>query len=93
MFNVLDLPITAMMLKKNPLCVETIKRLRRYVGNTKNWKFSEEDKRVFQAKTEKIRKEAIEIYNSFKVTIDLVIISNISFFILLRQFVSVFVMF
>lgn len=63
----LDLPITAMMLKKNPLCVETIKRLRRYVGNTKNWKFSEEDKKVFQAKTEKIRKEAIEIYNSFKV--------------------------
>lgn len=56
-----------MMLKKNPLCVETIKRLRRYVGNTKNWKFSEEDKKVFQAKTDKIRKEAIEIYNSFKV--------------------------
>lgn len=56
------------MLKKNPLCVETIKRLRRYVGNTKNWKFSDDDKRVFQEKSEKIRKEAIEIYNTFKVT-------------------------
>lgn len=66
-FHFADLPITAVMLKKNPTCVETIKRLRRYVGNIKNWKFSNDEKNKFQPKTEKIRKEAIEIYNSFKV--------------------------
>lgn len=58
------------MLKKNPNCVETMKRLRRYVGNIKSWKFSDEDKRKFNEKAEKIRKEAIEIYNKFKVPIE-----------------------
>lgn len=61
------LPVTPLMLKKNPHCVETIKRLRRYVGNTKNWKYSEEEKRLFNEKAERVRKDAIEIYNKFKV--------------------------
>lgn len=61
------LPVTSLMLKKNPHCVETIKRLRRYVGNTKNWKYSDEEKRLFNEKAERVRKDAIEIYNKFKV--------------------------
>lgn len=55
------------MLLKNPNCVETIKRLRRYVGNTKNWDITEDEKTEFNAKTAKVRQAAVEIYDSFKV--------------------------
>lgn len=61
------LKITKLMLIKNPNCVETIKRLRRYVGNTKNWEISEDAKKEFIAKTEEVRRVAVEIYDSFKV--------------------------
>lgn len=63
-----ELKITPLILKKNPHCVETMKRLRRYVGNTKNWQFTEEQKLQFNEKAEKLRKISIEIYNSFKVS-------------------------
>ena len=57
------------MLKKNPNVVDTIKKLRRYVGNTKNWKLSDDDKRNFNENAEKVRQKAEEIYNSFKVNV------------------------
>lgn len=63
-----ELTLTPLVLKKNPHCVETMKRLRRYVGNTRNWQFTEEQKREFNEKAEKLRKISIEIYNSFKVS-------------------------
>lgn len=63
-----ELTLTPLMLLKNPTCVETIKRLRRYVGNIKNWAFNEAQAVEFLRKSEKIRREAIEIYNQFKVS-------------------------
>lgn len=60
--------VVPLILKKNPHVVETMKRLRRYVGNTKNWKFSEEQKSQFDKKAEKLRNISIEIYNIFKVS-------------------------
>lgn len=63
-----ELKVTPLILKKHPHCVETMKRLRRYVGNTRNWQFTEEEKLQFNEKAEKLRKVSIEIYNSFKVS-------------------------
>lgn len=60
---------TTTMLKKNPHIVETIKRLRRYVGNTKCWNFTEEQNKAFDAEAQKIRKMAEIIYKIFKVCI------------------------
>lgn len=56
------------MLKKHPIVVETMKRLRRYVGNTKNWGYTDEQKREFDEKAGKVRVLAEGIYNSFKVS-------------------------
>lgn len=63
-----NLEVTALMLKKNPQVAETIKRLRRYVGNTKEWNFTDEQHVAFNDKAAKIRKLAENIYKSFKVS-------------------------
>lgn len=64
------LDVTALMLKKNPQVAETIKRLRRYVGNTKEWNFTDEQRIEFNEKATKIRKLAENIYKNFKVSYD-----------------------
>lgn len=61
------LEVTALMLKKNPQVAETIKRLRRYVGNTKEWNLSDDQTAEFNEKAAKIRKLAELIYRNFKV--------------------------
>lgn len=61
------LNLTPMMLLKNPAVVETIKRLRRYVGNTEYWGYSEEEIEEFNEKAEKIRGLAQSIYHQIKV--------------------------
>ncbi|XP_055317671.1 hepatoma-derived growth factor-related protein 2-like isoform X2 [Sitodiplosis mosellana] len=61
-----NLEVTALMLKKNPQVAETIKRLRRYVGNTKEWNFTDEQRIEFNDKATKIRKLAEIIYKNFK---------------------------
>lgn len=63
-----NLEVTALMLKKNSQVAETIKRLRRYVGNTKEWNFTEEQRVEFNEKAAKIRKLAEIIYKNFKVS-------------------------
>lgn len=63
-----NLEVTALMLKKNPQVAETIKRLRRYVGNTKEWNFTDEQRVEFNDKATKIRKLAEIIYKNFKVS-------------------------
>lgn len=55
------------MLKKNPNCVETMKRLRKYVGNTKAWDMSDEERIKFDFYAQQIRTKAEQIYNQFKV--------------------------
>lgn len=62
-----SLNVTALMLKKNPSTVETVKRLRRYVGNIKDWNFDETQRAEFDEKASKIRKLAEMIYKNFKV--------------------------
>lgn len=60
------LEITPLMLKKHPGCVETMKRLRRYVGNAKKWDMDESGKADFEKKANQIRVKAEEIYSTFK---------------------------
>lgn len=55
------------MLKKNPNCVETMKRLRKYVGNTKAWNMPDEERIKFDFYAQQIRNKAEQIYNQFKV--------------------------
>lgn len=59
--------LTPLMLKKNPNCVETMKRMRRYVGNTKKWDMTDDLEKEFNIKSGLIRNRAEQIYNSFKV--------------------------
>lgn len=63
-----NLEITPLMLKKNPYCVETIRKLRRYIGNVNNWEMSKAEKNDFMEKAKKVRAGAEDIYNQFKVT-------------------------
>lgn len=66
MDDMLGLPIDPLMLKKHPHIVETVKRLRRYIGNLADWKLSEEEETIFKQKAEQIRQKAEHIYNKFK---------------------------
>lgn len=60
------LKVTPTMLKKNPNCVETMKRLRKYVGNTKAWNMTDEERIKFDFYAQQIRNKAEQIYNQFK---------------------------
>ncbi|XP_055638325.1 hepatoma-derived growth factor-related protein 2-like [Toxorhynchites rutilus septentrionalis] len=60
------LKVTPTMLKKNPNCVETMKRLRKYVGNAKAWKMVDEERIKFDFQAQQIRTKAEQIYNQFK---------------------------
>lgn len=66
MDDILALSIDPLMLKKHPHIVETVKRLRRYIGNLGEWKLSEEEGAIFKQKAEQIRQKAEHIYNKYK---------------------------
>ncbi|XP_055708678.1 hepatoma-derived growth factor isoform X2 [Phlebotomus papatasi] len=61
-----ELEITPIMLLKNPTCVETIKRLRKYVGNVKQWVMSDQEKEEFELNAVEVRKRSQSIYTQFK---------------------------
>uniref|UniRef100_A0AAG5DUQ9 PWWP domain-containing protein n=1 Tax=Anopheles atroparvus TaxID=41427 RepID=A0AAG5DUQ9_ANOAO len=60
------LKVTQTILKKNPNCVETMKRLRKYVGNAKAWNMDDNAKIKFDFQAMQIRQKAEQIYNQFK---------------------------
>ncbi|CAG5096151.1 Similar to Hdgf: Hepatoma-derived growth factor (Mus musculus) [Cotesia congregata] len=66
MDDVLGLTIDSLMLKKHSNVVETVKRLRRYIGNLSEWSLSEEAVKNFKQKAQQIREKADEMYNKFK---------------------------
>ncbi|XP_050077692.1 hepatoma-derived growth factor-related protein 2-like [Anopheles maculipalpis] len=61
-----NLSVTSTILKKNPNCVETMKRLRKYVGNAKAWKLDDKQKLKFDFQAQQIRQKAEQIYSRFK---------------------------
>lgn len=64
--ELLELKLNPLMLKKHPEVVETIKKLRKYVGNITAWNMSEEEKHVFTIKAANIRAKAEHVYNKIK---------------------------
>ncbi|KAJ8941655.1 hypothetical protein NQ314_010300 [Rhamnusium bicolor] len=61
-----NLNFDELMLKKHPHVVDMVRRLRKYVGNTKEWNLSEESLSEFITQAEKIRATAETIYAKFK---------------------------
>ncbi|XP_014211274.1 PC4 and SFRS1-interacting protein [Copidosoma floridanum] len=66
MDQLMDLQINQLILKKHSHIIETIKRLRRYVGNLNDWKLTEQETIVFKQKADLIKKKAELIYEKFK---------------------------
>ena len=67
--NLPGLDIKPLMLLKHPTCLETIKRMRAYVGNTPSWELSESAALVFTKQAHRIRKQADSVYKKMKVTL------------------------
>lgn len=66
MDEILDLKLNALMLKKHPEVVDTVKKLKKYVGNLSEWKLNREQEEAFLRGAEKIRAKAEHIYNKFQ---------------------------
>lgn len=65
-----DIDFDDIMLKKHTHVVEMVRRLRKYVGNTKEWNMSKESLSEFSSWAEKVRTKAEVVYNKFKVRIE-----------------------
>lgn len=65
-----ELQVRPLMLLKHPTCLETIKRMRAYVGNTPSWELSESAALVFSRQAHRIRKQADALYKNMKVPLD-----------------------
>ncbi|CAG9573691.1 unnamed protein product [Danaus chrysippus] len=64
--ELMELELKPLMLLKHPSCLETIKRMRAYVGNTPSWELSEEAVLQFSQHAGKIRRQADTLYNNMK---------------------------
>lgn len=65
----IDLDIKPIMLKKHPHIVDMVKRLRKYIGNLKEWKLSDTEEEAFNEKATQIRDLAEKVYQKLKVSI------------------------
>ncbi|CAG9829129.1 unnamed protein product [Diabrotica balteata] len=59
------------VLKKHLHIVEMVRRLRKYVGNTKEWKMNDETLTEFTKQAETVREMAEKVYGKFKQTVKL----------------------
>lgn len=64
----LNLKIEPLMLKKHSHVMEMVKRLRRYIGNVKEWKLQGKELEDFKKDAELIRAKADTIYSKFRVS-------------------------
>lgn len=64
-----EMAIEPLMLKKHPHIVDMVKRLRRYIGNVKEWEMNEEQQEQFEVEAENVREKAEEVYVNFAVSI------------------------
>lgn len=65
--EMLLLDVEPLMLKKHPHVFDMVKRLRRYVGNIKEWNLTAESLDRFRSEAAEIRSKADEVYIKFKV--------------------------
>lgn len=66
MDEILDLKLNALMLKKHPEVMDTVKKLRKYVGNLSEWRLSKEEEDCFMDGAYRIRVKAETMYSKFK---------------------------
>ncbi|ODM96618.1 Hepatoma-derived growth factor [Orchesella cincta] len=57
--------LTPLILKKHPEVVQTVARLRNYIGNVDNWEMNDDQLLEFKESAEMIRTKASDIYNNF----------------------------
>ena len=63
----MQLKIDALMLKKHPQIIDMVKRLRKYIGNVKEWNLSKDKLASFEKEAKKVRLKAEEVSLKFKV--------------------------
>ncbi|KPJ11006.1 hypothetical protein RR48_10186 [Papilio machaon] len=64
--ELMELDIKPLMLLKHPTCLETVKRMRAYIGNTNSWDLSESAALQFNKQAQRIRKQADTLYKNMK---------------------------
>jgi len=64
--ELIAIKVHPLMVKKHPELIDTVKKLRKYVGNTSCWKLSDEETHVFASKAALIRSKAENVYNKIK---------------------------
>ncbi|KPI96585.1 Lens epithelium-derived growth factor [Papilio xuthus] len=64
--ELMELDIKPLMLLKHPSCLETVKRMRAYIGNTNSWDLSESAALQFNKQAQRIRKQADTLYKNMK---------------------------
>ncbi|XP_063544597.1 PC4 and SFRS1-interacting protein isoform X3 [Cydia strobilella] len=60
--EILELDLAALMLLKHPTCMETVKRMRVYVGNAPSWEMSEAEALTFSKQAHRIRNKADALF-------------------------------
>lgn len=65
--QMLEKSFDELVLKKHIHMVETIRRLRCYVGNSKEWNMTQEMERNFETDAKKVREVAEQVYEKMKV--------------------------
>lgn len=66
--EMLKIDVDALTLKKHPHTVDMVKRLRRYIGNVKDWNLSPAECVKFNKEAARIRYKADEVYEKFIVS-------------------------
>ncbi|XP_073999076.1 uncharacterized protein [Rhodnius prolixus] len=61
-----SLPVTPLMLKKHPGVVNTIRRVRHYIGNIPSWNLTPQMEFMFNQQAAEVRAKADRVYNKFK---------------------------
>ncbi|XP_013136719.1 PREDICTED: neurofilament heavy polypeptide-like isoform X2 [Papilio polytes] len=64
--ELMDLDVRPLMLLKHPSCLETVKRMRAYIGNAASWELSESAALRFNEQAQRIRKRADKLYTDMK---------------------------
>ncbi|KAG6445199.1 PC4 and SFRS1-interacting protein isoform X1 [Manduca sexta] len=64
--EMMELEVKPLMLLKHPTCLETVKRMRAYVGNTTSWDLSESAALLFSKQAHLIRVQADTLYKNMK---------------------------
>ncbi|CAH2084150.1 unnamed protein product [Euphydryas editha] len=64
--ELMELDVKPLMLLKHPTCLETVKRMRAYVGNTPSWDLSERAVLQFGQHALRIRRQADALYGSMR---------------------------